>query len=65
MIFGIGRLLVDEHDRDIVFDTIDMTARFAGQLLAGFVMDQITMAFRTTEYVEELFRNHDRFLAMI
>ncbi len=39
--------LIDQHDRDVIFDLIDQVTRFADQTVSGLVQEDLSFTFRT------------------
>ena len=49
--------LIDQHDRNIVFDLIEKFAVFAHEAVGDVVQMKLALALRTGQYVQQFFAN--------
>jgi hypothetical protein len=62
LIFSVIRQsFVDQHDRDIIFDLVKQTTRFADQSISCSVQENLSLTFRTSQNLQELFAERHLF----
>ena len=56
--------IIDEHNWDVIFDFVYVTARLARQRILFWFIIQVALAFRATENFEKFFLDHGLYVIL-